>query len=64
MITRTGDHQPRERISSWLPLYHDLGLVGGMLSSFMAGGDLLLAKPETFLSDAFGWWEHMARERV
>jgi acyl-CoA synthetase (AMP-forming)/AMP-acid ligase II len=64
MITRTGDHQPRERVSSWLPLYHDMGLVGGMLACFMAGGDLLLAKPETFLSDAFGWWEHMARERV
>lgn len=64
MITRTGGHQPGERVSCWLPLYHDMGLVGGMLACFMAGGDLLLAKPETFLTDTLGWWEHMARERV
>jgi acyl-CoA synthetase (AMP-forming)/AMP-acid ligase II len=64
MITRTDDHQPEERVSSWLPLYHDMGLVGGLLSCLMVGGDLLLAEPLTFLSDAFGWWQHMAQERV
>jgi acyl-CoA synthetase (AMP-forming)/AMP-acid ligase II len=64
MITRTDRRQPEDRVSSWLPLYHDMGLVGGLLSCLMAGCDLLLAEPVTFLSDVLGWWEHMGRERV
>ncbi|MFF1797559.1 AMP-binding protein [Kitasatospora sp. NPDC058263] len=64
MITRTDGREPGERVSSWLPLYHDMGLVGGMLSCFTVGCDLLLAEPVTFLFDARGWWEHMGRERA
>ena len=64
MILRTDERQPHERVSSWLPLYHDMGLVGGLLSSLAIGCDLLLTTPDTFLFDAPGWWEHMARERV
>ncbi|MFX4292292.1 AMP-binding protein [Streptomyces bohaiensis] len=64
MITRTDGRGRGDRVSSWLPLYHDMGLVGGMLSCFAVGCDLLLADPATFLFDARGWWEHMARERV
>ncbi|AJE84779.1 MULTISPECIES: AMP-binding protein [Streptomyces] len=64
MITRTDGRTPEERVSSWLPLYHDMGLVGGMLSCFSIGCDLLLAEPITFLFDARGWWEHMGQERA
>lgn len=64
MITRTDGGQPDERGSSWLPLYHDMGLVGGLLSCLVRAGDLLLAKPETFLADPCGWWQHMADQRV
>lgn len=64
MILHTDGRQPHERVSSWLPLYHDMGLVGGLLSCLARGCDLLLATPEVFLFDAPGWWEHMARERV
>ncbi|MFE9426740.1 AMP-binding protein [Kitasatospora sp. NPDC006697] len=64
MITRADGRAPHERVSSWLPLYHDMGLVGGMLSCFAVGCDLMLAEPVSFLFDARGWWEHMARERA
>ncbi|MEU3980909.1 AMP-binding protein [Streptomyces sp. NPDC026672] len=64
MITRTDGRVPGDRVSSWLPLYHDMGLVGGLLSCFRVGCDLLLADPTSFLFDAPGWWEHLARERV
>ncbi|MEV4410646.1 AMP-binding protein [Catellatospora sp. NPDC049609] len=64
MIVRTDGRGVEDRVSSWLPLYHDMGLVGGMLSCFAVGGDLLLAEPATFLFDAPGWWAHLARERI
>ncbi len=64
MILRTDGRLPHERVSTWLPLYHDMGLVGGLLSCLAHGCDLLLSTPETFLFDASGWWEHLARERV
>ncbi|MCW5253395.1 MULTISPECIES: AMP-binding protein [unclassified Streptomyces] len=64
MITRTDGRVPGDRVSSWLPLYHDMGLVGGMLSCFRVGCDLLLADPTSFLFDARGWWEHLSAERV
>ena len=64
MITRTDGRTPQERVSIWLPLYHDMGLVGGLLSCLSIGGDLLLTEPMTFLTDAAGWWRHMAAERV
>lgn len=64
MILRTDRRVAEERVSSWLPLYHDMGLVGGLLSCFACGCDLLLSTPETFLFDAPGWWAQLAREQV
>ena len=50
--------------ASWLPLYHDMGLVGGLLTSLLAGNDLHLWSPARFLLDPIGWLETLARERV
>ena len=36
---------PDDRFVSWLPLYHDLGLVGGCLTSLVAGASLYLLTP-------------------
>ncbi len=35
--------------ASWLPLYHDMGLIGGLISSVIAGSDLWLLQPEQFI---------------
>ena len=65
MISRHQDgREPWMRSSSWLPLYHDMGLVGGLLSCIFTGLDFSLATPIMFLSDTKGWWEHLSRERI
>ena len=41
----------------WLPLHHDMGLVGGILYSLLNGLDLHLASPRAFLARPRVWLE-------
>jgi acyl-CoA synthetase (AMP-forming)/AMP-acid ligase II len=38
-------YTPRDRFAMWLPLYHDMGLIGGVLSSIYADADLYFLPP-------------------
>ncbi|RKH10271.1 fatty acyl-AMP ligase [Corallococcus sp. CA053C] len=64
MIAQHDRRTPEDRVTSWLPLYHDMGLIGGLLSCFTVGNDLLLSQPATFLMDPLGWFEQMSAEKV
>jgi acyl-CoA synthetase (AMP-forming)/AMP-acid ligase II len=45
----------------WLPLHHDMGLVGGILYSLLNGLDLHLASPRSFLARPRVWLELLSR---
>lgn len=48
----------RERgIVHWLPLYHDLGLIGCTLSPLTYGGDVWMLRPDQFIIDPIRWLE-------
>ena len=49
---------------SWLPLYHDLGLIGALLGSIRAKSKLVLISPTQILMDIGIWWRAMARHRA
>lgn len=46
-----------EVMVSWLPLYHDMGLVGFCILPMSAGIDLVLAAPQDFLASPGRWME-------
>ena len=43
------------RAVSWLPLYHDMGLIGSVLTSLAHPSDLALIAPEDFISRPASW---------
>jgi len=49
---------------SWLPLYHDMGLVGGALTSLFHGRDLVLIPPELFIARPALWLRAISRHRA
>jgi fatty-acyl-CoA synthase len=45
---------------SWLPLYHDMGLIGLLMLGMTTGTDLVLSGPQDFLSQPGRWAEWMS----
>jgi acyl-CoA synthetase (AMP-forming)/AMP-acid ligase II len=54
----------RHVAASWLPLYHDMGLVGGVLTSLFHGRDLVLIPPELFIARPALWLRAISRHRA
>jgi polyketide synthase 1/15 len=48
----------------WLPQYHDLGLIGAILSALYGNGELTLISPLSFLQRPALWFEVMHRVRA
>ena len=54
---------PRDVFVSWLPLYHDMGLIGGWMGSLYYGFPLVLMSPLDFLARPARWLEAIHRHR-
>lgn len=48
---------------SWLPLYHDMGLIGCVLAALYYPGSLVLIPPEVFLAKPALWLRALSRHR-
>lgn len=52
-----------DRLVSWLPLYHDLGMMGVFLNALAARADLVLMPPASFVFSPAQWITTLATEQ-
>lgn len=61
---RAFNHSDASIGASWLPPYHDMGLIGGVLQPLFAGIPVYLMSPMTFLKRPIRWLEAISRYGV
>ncbi len=60
-IVRAAGIEPGRDVGvSWLPLYHDMGLIGLLATPMCSGIDLVLSSPQDFLASPGRWMEWMS----
>jgi 1-acyl-sn-glycerol-3-phosphate acyltransferase len=63
-IGRGADLRPDDSAVSWLPLYHDMGLIGSWMATLYFGIPLILMSPLTFLARPARWLQAIHRHRA
>jgi acyl-CoA synthetase (AMP-forming)/AMP-acid ligase II len=58
------EHTPNSRALVWLPLYHDMGLIGGVIQPLYGGFPSMLIPPEVFIKKPSCWLQSISRYRV
>ncbi|KAA8549564.1 hypothetical protein F0562_001418 [Nyssa sinensis] len=54
----------RTVLVSWLPQYHDMGLIGGLFTTLVTGGSAILFSPTTFIKKPLLWLQAMSKYRA
>ncbi|MDL4772015.1 MULTISPECIES: AMP-binding protein [Thermomonosporaceae] len=55
LIARTAGFEDDDVVASWLPLYHDMGLIGCFLTPIARQAALRLMRPDHFIRDPARW---------
>ena len=61
MIQNAFDTKPGSVIVGWLPLFHDMGLIGNVLQPLYAGVPCILMSPVAFLQRPLRWLQAISR---
>ena len=64
MIRRAFGQSAESVIVGWLPLYHDMGLIGNVLQPLYLGAQCILMSPTVFLQRPLSWLEAISRYRA
>jgi acyl-CoA synthetase (AMP-forming)/AMP-acid ligase II/acyl carrier protein len=64
LIRQCFQNTAQSRGVSWLPPYHDMGLVGGILQPLYVGAETTLMAPVAFLQRPMRWLEAIAHYRA
>src|SRR5215813_5668385 len=61
MIQTAFEQTEQSIILGWLPLYHDMGLIGNVLQSLYCGAPCILMSPLSFLQRPARWLQAISR---
>ena len=61
MTYRLMGHSPDSKFVSWLPTYHDMGLIGGILQPLYGAFPCILMPPAAFLQRPYRWLQTISR---
>jgi acyl-CoA synthetase (AMP-forming)/AMP-acid ligase II len=61
VISQAFGMEPDDVVVSWLPLFHDMGLIGGLLQPLFSGISLVLMAPQHFIEKPARWLQAIAR---
>jgi acyl-CoA synthetase (AMP-forming)/AMP-acid ligase II/acyl carrier protein len=64
LIAEACGHSAETRFVGWLPLYHDMGLMGNVLQPLYLGGSCVLMAPAAFLQSPVRWLAAIGRYRA
>lgn len=64
MIARAFDQKEDLRVVGWLPLHHDMGLIGTVLQPIHVGGTSILMSPQSFLQKPVRWLRAISAYRA
>ncbi len=57
------EHSSSSKFVTWLPVYHDMGLIGGVLQPLYGGFSCIMMPPAAFLQRPYRWLEAISRYR-
>lgn len=57
-------HTDKTIVLGWLPLFHDMGLIGNMLQPLYLGVPCILMSPIAFIQKPFRWLQAISRYKV
>jgi amino acid adenylation domain-containing protein len=63
MTYRLMGHSSSSKFVSWLPAYHDMGLIGGILQPLYGGFPCILMPPSAFLARPYRWLKAISNHR-
>lgn len=61
LIAKAFEHDAQTIFVSWLPLFHDMGLIGNVLQSLYSGVSCILMPPVAFLQHPVRWLKAISR---
>ena len=64
MILDRFEHTQESVVVSWLPVYHDMGLIGMLFQPLYVGNPCILMSPVSFLQRPIRWLQAITRYRA
>ena len=64
LIARSFENRPNPQGIIWLPLFHDMGLIGGILQAPYCGGHSTIMSPAAFLQRPICWLRAISSRRA